>query len=119
MALIPSGKPTPADAQNSSKVSQSQYSMPIDRHIVFCKDYPSRKGLFEARYECAYALAKGRPQLPNAPLSDLSGWVYTGNILHPTQKPVEVLEPLIRTYCPEGGLVLDPFCGSGFFACRG
>ncbi|NTC86294.1 DNA methyltransferase, partial [Agrobacterium tumefaciens] len=25
----------------------------------------------------------------------------------------EVLEPLIRTYCPQGGLVLDPFCGSG------
>ncbi|MXN54217.1 hypothetical protein GR158_24255 [Shinella sp. AETb1-6] len=37
----------------------------------------------------------------------------SGNKLHPTQKPVEVLEPLVRTYCPEGGLVLDPFCGSG------
>ena len=28
MALIPFEKPTPADAQNSSKVSQSQYSTP-------------------------------------------------------------------------------------------
>lgn len=82
-------------------------------HIVFCKNYASRKGLFEARHECAYVLAKGCPQLPATPLSDVSGWVYTGNRLHPTQKPVEVLEPLIRTYCPYNGLVLDPFCGSG------
>ncbi|NSZ66988.1 DNA methyltransferase [Agrobacterium tumefaciens] len=58
-------------------------------------------------------LAKGHPQLPATPLSDVSGWVYTGNKLHPTQKLVEVLEPLIRTYCPEGWLVLDPFSGSG------
>ncbi|WP_370340733.1 DNA methyltransferase [Shinella oryzae] len=56
-------------------------------------------------------LAKGRPPLPAQPISDASSeWVYTGNKLHPTQKPVEVLEPLIRTYCPAGGLVLDPFC---------
>jgi len=46
-------------------------------------------------------------------LPDISGWTSTGNLLHPSQKPVEVLEPLIRTYCPSDGLVLDPFCGSG------
>jgi site-specific DNA-methyltransferase (adenine-specific) len=32
---------------------------------------------------------------------------------HPTEKPVGVLEPLIRYSCPEGGTVLDPFAGSG------
>ncbi|WP_230640342.1 DNA methyltransferase [Shinella sumterensis] len=82
-------------------------------HLVFCKPYASRSGLFRASHECAYVLAKGKPPLPARPVSDVSGWVYTGNRLHPTQKPVEVLEPLVRTYCPEGGLVLDPFCGSG------
>lgn len=82
-------------------------------HLVFCKDYASRSGLFEARHECAYVLAKGRPRLPDVPQPDVAGWRYTGNRLHPTQKPVEVLEPLIRTYCPAGGVVLDPFCGSG------
>lgn len=30
-----------------------------------------------------------------------------GNKLHPTQKPVEVLEPFIRSCCPAGGLELD------------
>lgn len=32
--------------------------------------------------------------------------------LHPTQKPVALFEYLIKTYCPEGGSVLDPYGGS-------
>ena len=40
-------------------------------------------------------------------------WRYTGNRLHPTQKPVGSLQPLIESFCPQGGVVLDPFCGSG------
>lgn len=33
--------------------------------------------------------------------------------LHPTQKPLAVMEWLIRKYTTEGQLILDPFCGSG------
>ena len=33
--------------------------------------------------------------------------------VHPTQKPVELMEWLIKTYCPEQGVVLDNCCGSG------
>ena len=33
--------------------------------------------------------------------------------LHPTQKPVELMEFLCKTYCPEGGTVLDFTAGSG------
>lgn len=36
-----------------------------------------------------------------------------GLAVHPTQKPVQVLEPLIRYSCPPGGVVLDCFAGSG------
>lgn len=32
---------------------------------------------------------------------------------HPTQKPEALLERIITASCPEDGLVLDPFCGSG------
>ena len=32
---------------------------------------------------------------------------------YPTQKPVGLLERIIGSSCPEGGVVLDPFCGSG------
>lgn len=40
-------------------------------------------------------------------------WHYTGNRLHPTEKHVQCLTPIVRSFCKPGGLVLDPFCGSG------
>ena len=33
--------------------------------------------------------------------------------LHPTQKPIEMFEWLVKTYSDEGDLVVDPFAGSG------
>ena len=32
---------------------------------------------------------------------------------HPTVKPVKLMAYLVELGCPEGGVVLDPFCGSG------
>lgn len=32
---------------------------------------------------------------------------------HPTQKPIALMETIVKGYCPPGGLVLDPFAGSG------
>jgi site-specific DNA-methyltransferase (adenine-specific) len=32
---------------------------------------------------------------------------------HPTQKPVGIIDPLLRYSCPPGGSVLDPFMGAG------
>lgn len=32
---------------------------------------------------------------------------------HPTVKPVKLFAFLLSMFCPEGGTVLDPFCGSG------
>lgn len=32
---------------------------------------------------------------------------------HPTQKPLEVIERMVKATCPENGVVLDPFAGSG------
>lgn len=36
-----------------------------------------------------------------------------GRAIHPTEKPLGILDPLIRYACPPGGLVIDPFAGSG------
>ena len=38
---------------------------------------------------------------------------HDGKQIHPTQKPVELLRYLIRTYTNEGETVLDSCCGSG------
>ena len=42
-----------------------------------------------------------------------TGVVPSSARIHPTQKPVELLDRLIRTYCPPGGTVLDFCMGSG------
>ena len=36
-----------------------------------------------------------------------------GKVDHPTQKPLDVIAPLLEVSCPRGGTVLDPFMGSG------
>ena len=33
--------------------------------------------------------------------------------VHPTQKPVELMEFLVKSYCPENGVILDNCMGSG------
>ena len=42
------------------------------------------------------------------------------NDLHPTMKPVELVERAVRNSCRTGGIVLDPFGGSGstLIACQ-
>lgn len=35
------------------------------------------------------------------------------NTDHPTQKPEKLIAKLVLASCPEGGLVFDPFLGSG------
>ena len=36
-----------------------------------------------------------------------------GRGIHPTEKPLGILDPLIRYACPPDGLIVDPFAGSG------
>ena len=46
-------------------------------------------------------------------LLEITGVTVDKNRLHPTQKPVELLEYLIKTYSNEGETVLDNCMGSG------
>ena len=81
-------------------------------HFVFRKSYTSSAKFMKCQHEQAYLLAKGRPPLPKNPLPDVQRLFYTGNALHPTQKAVVSLAPLVRAFALPGELVLDPFCGS-------
>lgn len=82
-------------------------------HIIFRKQYSSSARFLRYQHEQAYLLAKGDARFPARPIADVIDFTYTGNRLHPTQKPIAALQPLIETFCPVDGLVLDPFCGSG------
>jgi site-specific DNA-methyltransferase (adenine-specific) len=39
--------------------------------------------------------------------------IHTEREQHPTQKPLEIIERMVKASCPPGGVVLDPFAGSG------
>jgi site-specific DNA-methyltransferase (adenine-specific) len=70
---------------------------------------------FRAQHELALHFTNGKPEYHDR---------STGNVIctrrvsavdreHQTQKPVELMAKLIRVVCPQGGTVVDPFCGSG------
>ena len=82
-------------------------------HFVFPKRYTSASKFVRYQHECAYLLAKGWPEQPANTIGDVINWTYSGNKLHPTQKPLSVLLPLVETFSKATGTVLDPFSGSG------
>jgi site-specific DNA-methyltransferase (adenine-specific) len=88
---------------------------PVD-HMVAYKGYVSSSRYFHRCHEQAFLLAKGNPPTPPgyAMLDDVRArWNYTGNRHHPCEKPVPNLRELVECFCRPGGLVLDPFAGSG------
>lgn len=82
-------------------------------HFVFPKSYSSQTRLVRYQHECAHLLVKGSPWVRDDAIGDVINWSYSGNKLHPTQKPLSVLTPLIKAFSVPGDLVLDPFAGSG------
>jgi adenine-specific DNA-methyltransferase len=82
-------------------------------HFAFPKRYTPKTLLVRYQHECAYLLAKGTPKEPAYVIGDVIDWTYSGNHPHPTQKPLGVLMPLVEAFSAPGGLVLDPFAGSG------
>ncbi len=62
------------------------------------------------RQETHYESQDGGPRLLRSVLYARN---EHGRAVHPTQKPEDVLDLLVRYSCPAGGLVLDPFAGSG------
>ncbi len=82
-------------------------------HLAFVKNVWGLGRFTRGQHETAYLLAKGHPPMPERPISDTIEWEREADAFHPNQKPVPALHPLIATYAPERGLVLDPFMGSG------
>jgi site-specific DNA-methyltransferase (adenine-specific) len=60
--------------------------------------------------EVNYATVDGGPRLQRSVVYVRS---ENGRAVHPTQKPLGILRPLITYSCPVDGIVLDPFAGSG------
>lgn len=71
------------------------------------------KGDYAPKYEMILFFHKGRRVLEGFRYPNIFKFKRTGNKLHPTQKPVDLLEFLIRNSTKGNETVLDAFSGSG------
>lgn len=71
------------------------------------KQRPAHMGQIEPSH---YVSEDGGPRLM---LSVIEVRSMHGSAVHPTQKPLGIVQPLLKASCPPGGIVLDPFLGSG------
>lgn len=76
-----------------------------DCELEFARDYEM----------IVFAACGRRPLTGRRDGSVLTGYAppHHASRIHPTQKPVALLRYLIGKSCPIGGLVVDPFAGSG------
>lgn len=71
------------------------------------------KGDFASKTEFILFLQKGRCLIRGKRDCNVLQYARTGNELHPTQKPVDMLEFLISKFSDESMVICDPFMGSG------
>jgi site-specific DNA-methyltransferase (adenine-specific) len=78
------------------------------RLLVRSKRKPPHLGA--TRTQTVYRSLDGGPRIRRSVIPMRS---MHGRAIHPTEKPADLIEILIRTSCPPGGLVGDFFAGSG------
>lgn len=96
-----------ADAAWSDVWNEVQTTPDATAKTVRRKKRPAHTGHIEASH---YTSEDGGPRIMRSVIYARS---CHGRAIHPTEKPVDLLEVLIRTSCPPGGLVCDMFAGSG------
>lgn len=84
-----------------------QFTNDATARTVRRKTRPTHTGHIEASH---YTSIDGGPRL-------MTSVIYVrnehGRAVHPTQKPVDLLLPMVRYSCPPGGWLLSPFAGAG------
>jgi site-specific DNA-methyltransferase (adenine-specific) len=97
----------PAGSQWKWIYNEVQKTADATARTVRRKRRPPHMGHIEAG---AYSSEDGGPRIMRSVIYARS---CHGRAIHPTEKPVDLLEILLRTSCPSGGLVGDFFAGSG------
>lgn len=106
-------KRMPLKTLETISVFNSCFYFPIMRTGVFRKKGGSKKQAEHTGKVVVGYQAKSDQYYPTQLLSDFSNAGCRGKTVHPTQKPVALLEYLIKTYTLEGETVLDNCMGSG------
>ena len=91
----------------ASVYNEVQKTLDATPRAVRRKKRPAHTGHIEASH---YVSEDGGPRIMRSVIYMRS---MHGRAIHPTEKPADVLEILIRTSCPPDGIVGDLFAGSG------
>lgn len=95
------------DAQWASVYNDVQKTPDATARTVRRKKRPAHTGNIDAAH---YVSEDGGPRIMRSVIYARS---CHGRAIHETEKPVDLLEILIRTSCPHGGVIGDFFAGSG------
>jgi site-specific DNA-methyltransferase (adenine-specific) len=87
--------------------NEVQKTMDATPRAVRRKKRPAHTGHIEASH---YVSEDGGPRIMRSVIYMRS---MHGRAIHPTEKPAELIEILIRSSCPPGGIIGDMFAGSG------
>jgi site-specific DNA-methyltransferase (adenine-specific) len=99
-----------------------KYGLPNYINLVFRKDFSAQvlKANMKVVGNCEYGLIFYRNKLPKFKnngkmIFNCMDWQRDTETpkIHPTQKPVQLLQRLISIFSDEGEVVIDPVCGSG------
>lgn len=71
------------------------------------------KGSYAPKHEFILFGHKGRRLIEGFRYPDVLDFKRTNNKLHPTQKPIDLLEIFVKTSSKEGDTIFDGFMGSG------
>lgn len=96
-----------ADSPWGAIFNEVQMTSDATARAVRRKRRPAHTGHVDADH---YVSEDGGPRMMRSVIAMRS---MHGRAIHPTEKPSALLEILIRTSCPPGGLVGDFFAGSG------
>lgn len=90
-----------------SVFNEVQKTLDAAPRVMRRKKRPTHTGHIDAS---AYVSEDGGPRIMRSVIYMKS---MHGRAIHPTEKPSDLIEILVRTSCPKGGLVADLFAGSG------
>jgi site-specific DNA-methyltransferase (adenine-specific) len=82
-------------------------------HMVWIKNVWGLGYYTRGQHEPLFVLAMPDTKKPERAISDVIEFNRVTNPVHPTEKPVGALRPVIEAMSLDGGTVLDPFMGSG------
>lgn len=85
----------------------------IQTMVVWDKQHFGMGNGFRSQHELVCHASKGVPNVYDKGIGNVFRHPRVEPVDHPSPKPEEVMQKLIRCVTPADGLVLDPFAGSG------